>query len=307
LHRDHAAIAAARTAIRALIETERRNAPPDPAVRAENLRRFKADRAARARAFAAQRRILVHAFRAASPAAVVLIDIQKHRLETLVGPELGAVADRLAAYDVIVGLAVRRVLQSLGIDPGPRQLAELGSHQKTRKLNKRGRKLVISTELLIQGSCNISRASGDPATMRAYLRDGQTTKLRRRLEADAKSLLALYRYGCLHHCLRLRWGFLDERVPAPWADQFGWGVYSLIEQAEDLDVPLEVVLGTAPAWEDPWARASLVRPRRFPGDLHAELIDDRSQPVHIPDIQAARLARPHAPRPSRAEPTASTG
>jgi hypothetical protein len=40
--------------------------------------------------------------------------------------------------------------------------------------------------------------------------------LHRRLEADAKALLALYQYGRLHGAVRLRWGFLDEMIPAPW-------------------------------------------------------------------------------------------
>ena len=52
--------------------------------------------------------------------------------------------------------------------------------------------------------------------LRDYLRDGANTKLRRRLEADAKSLFALYQYGRLHGGVRLRWSFLDEMLPGPW-------------------------------------------------------------------------------------------
>jgi hypothetical protein len=52
--------------------------------------------------------------------------------------------------------------------------------------------------------------------LRQFLRDSDYMNLRRRVEADAKSLFALYQYGCLYGGVRLRWGFLDERLPAPW-------------------------------------------------------------------------------------------
>lgn len=71
--------------------------------------------------------------------------------------------------------------------------------------------LKITTSLLVRGSCGISRPFGDEKVLHTYLRDGKSTKRRRRLEADAKSLVALYQYGRLHGAVRLRWGFLDEQ------------------------------------------------------------------------------------------------
>ena len=85
---------------------------------------------------------------------------------------------------------------------------ELGPPQKTRQLNRRGRKLQITTRLLVHGSCGITRPFGDERVLRGYLREGRDAKLRRRLAADAKSLFALYQYGRLHGAVRLRWGFL---------------------------------------------------------------------------------------------------
>ena len=73
--------------------------------------------------------------------------------------------------------------------PGDGRLAELGPSQKTKTLNRRGRTLKITTSLLVRGSCRISRPFGDEKVLHTYLRDGTSTKLRRRLEADAKSLL----------------------------------------------------------------------------------------------------------------------
>jgi hypothetical protein len=46
--------------------------------------------------------------------------------------------------------------------------------------------------------------------MAVYLQMGQRGKLRDRLEADAKSLYALFNYGRIHGAVRLQWGFLDE-------------------------------------------------------------------------------------------------
>ena len=56
-------------------------------------------------------------------------------------------------------------------------------------------------------------------------------KLRRRLEADAKSLLALNQYGRLHGAVRLRWGFLDEMLPAPWVHRDEPMLHDLMKQA----------------------------------------------------------------------------
>ena len=86
----------------------------------------------------------------------------------------------------------------------------------TRTLNKRGHKLSITTRLLIQGSCGIAQPFGNEEKLRVYLQDGSIGKLRRRLEADAKSLHAFHQYGRTHGSVRLRWGFLNERIPAPW-------------------------------------------------------------------------------------------
>ena len=80
-------------------------------------------------------------------------------------------------------------------------------------------------------------------------------QLRRRLEADAKALLSLYQYGRLHGAVRLRWGFLDEMIPAPWVHPDEARLYGLERQAYETGATLEVVVGSAPGWADPWARA----------------------------------------------------
>lgn len=103
----------------------------------------------------------------------------------------------------------------------------------------------------MQGSCGIGAPFGEDRTLAAYLAAGAIAKLLRRLEADAKSLYALYEYGRLHGAVRLRWGFLDERLHVPWADRDEQTLYDLEKSALAMNVPLEVVVGSAPGWSEP--------------------------------------------------------
>ena len=185
---------------------------------------------------------------------------------------------------------VRALLRSLDFEPGERRLAELGPPQKTRQLNRRGRTLKITTGILVQGSCGISRPFGDERVLHRYLRDGEDTKLRRRLEADAKSLFALYQYGRLHGAVRLRWGFLDERIPAPWVHRDEPGLYDLMRRARELRVPLEVVVGSAPGWADPWSRLRTAHVESDQGGWRLWLVDEQGYPIDEAEVQLARLA-----------------
>jgi hypothetical protein len=295
LRTDHEAVLSARRAVRALVETERRSNQPSREEaeaahqRKEQERRDRADELDRAG------RALIYAFPAARPEAVVLIDINQRQIETFLGDQMQRAGARLKDYDVIVGLEVRNILQTLGFDPGLRRLAELGATQKSRQINRRGRTLRITTDLLIRGSCGISHPFGDKAKTLAYLRDGQETKFRRRLEADAKALLAFYQYGRLHGHVRLRWGFLDETLPAPWVHRDERGLYDLMRRANESDTPMEVVVGSPPGWEDPWSRARRVRVIKEPGGWRYLLADEDDGYMYEPEVQAARLVEPRDP------------
>ena len=156
--------------------------------------------------------------------------------------------------------------------------------------NRRGRTLKITTGLLMQGSCGISRPFGDETKMREYLAAGELTKLRRRLEADAKSLYAIYQYGRLHGTVRLRWGFLDERLPAPWVHRDEVKLHNLKDEAYLRRVPLQVVVGNAPGWADPWSRLRLAHVMKEPGGWRSWLVDDTGSAIQEDEIQLARLA-----------------
>ena len=242
----------------------------------------------RAEELGRMRRVLVHAFPARRPEALVLVDVAERALHTFMGDEIGDGVERLAAYGIIAAIDVRALLRTLRFEPGDRRLGELGPPQKTKTINKSGRKLKITTSLLVQGSCGIRRPFGDEKTMRGYLAGGELTKLRRRLEADAKSLYALYQYGRLHGTVRLRWGFLDERLPAPWVHRDEVTLYKLMSQSLQRGVPLQVVVGTAPGWGDPWSRAQLAHVEK--DGWRSWLVDDDGYVIHRDEIQLARLS-----------------
>jgi hypothetical protein len=125
--------------------------------------------------------------------------------------------------------------------------------------------------------------------MREYLRSGAHTKLRRRLEADAKSLYALYQYGRLHGCVRLRWGFLDEMLPAPWVHRDESTLYHLLKEAHARRLALEVVVGSAPGWADPWARARRAFVATDAWHSPSLLADEQGYEIPRADVQLARL------------------
>ena len=289
---NHDALRAARQAVIDRIETRRRWASeqPDPAVVTANRIRFERERQARAEELGCMRRVLIHAFPVRKPEALVLVDVAERDLDTFVGDEIASAVETLAAYDIIAAIDVRTLLRTLRFEPGDRRLGELGPPQKTRTINRSGRTLKITTSLLVQGSCGISRPFGDAKKMREYLAGGELTKLRHRLEADAKSLYAIYQYGRLHGTLRLRWGFLEELLPAPWVHRDEVRLYHLKDQSYQRGVPLEIVVGSAPGWADPWSRLQVAHVEKEQDGWRSWLVDDYGSVIHEDEIQLARLS-----------------
>lgn len=280
----------ARDAVRDAIERNRRRpARSTPTEIAASTKAAARQRDAHAAELAALRRVIVHAFPPTSPKAVVLVDVASRELTTLVGSELAATGARILAYDVVAGADIRAVLQKLGVDPGDRRLAELGPPQKSVRLNRGGRTLKITTAMLIQGSCGISQPLGDDKKLRGYLEAGQDARLSLRLEADAKSLFALHEYSRLHGAVRLRWGFLDQMFPAPWLHRDEPTFYTLMREAHALGLGIVAVIGSAPGWAQPWARAQRLGVEQGRHEHDLVLIDDRGAIVDERDVQLARL------------------
>lgn len=285
------ALRAMRKAVRARIELVRKHASagPDPAVIAAQCKAFERQRKAHARELAAMTRALLVGFPTKAPRAVALLDVGEHTLQTFVDEELEELRRLLVGYDIVGAENVRALLRALEVEPSAMRLAELGPPQKSKTLNRRGRSLKITTALLVLGSCGISRPFGDPKTLSAYLAKGDQAKLRRRLEADVKSLYALYEYGRLHGSVRLRWGFLDEWIPAPWVHSDEPKLRDLGQQALDRGERLEVVIGSAPGWSDPWSRARRVRVLPDQSGWRLWLLDDDGQAIEHAQVQRARL------------------
>jgi hypothetical protein len=287
----HPAVRSARQAVRDRINMLRRTSHlrTDPEVIAANQKRIDSEREAHAAVLARMRRVIIHTFPAEKPEAVVLLDLGRRAIATFLGGEIVEAARKLLDYAFLFAVNVRSLLRDLDLDPAERRLGELGPPQKSKQLNKRGRTLRITLELLVQGSCGISRPFGRPEVLREYVRRGELTKFRRRLEADAKSLFALYQYGCTHGAVRLRCGFLDEMIPAPWHHRDEPTLYHLMQRAHATGVPLEVVVGSAPGWADPWLRVQRAHVMREEGRWQSWLVDERGYRIDEADVQLARL------------------
>lgn len=293
---DHPAVRSARKAVRERLQAVRRRKAQriDPAVQKVYQRKFEERRAAHAAELSRLRRVLLYTFPDEAPQAVSLVNVTTCELTTWIGAELKDLPSQLARFDLIGAIGVRQLLRELAFDPGERHLAELGPPKQSHRLNRRGRTLGITTELLIRGSCGIPRPFSDPEKLRLYLHTSQTARLGRRLEADLKSLFALYRYGRLHGACRLRWGFVDEMIALPWVHRDEPVFRDLMRAALERGVEMDVVAGRAPAWEDPWARS--FRCRVVPGHYSWELflVDGNGVAVDERDVQLAKLCVPSA-------------
>jgi len=247
---------------------------------------------------AALRRALLRVVPDKGPvAAAALLDIGSRTIRTFVGDELAELGPALEAFDLVAALWVRETLQAVGVPDADRfRLVDLKPPKKTRQLNRQGRTLAITPELLITSTTGISHPLGDPAKIAAYLASGDVGKLRRRLESDVKALFAFYQYGVLHGCVRLRWGFLDETVGADWALPGEASLYETLQTLHAARQPVEIVWGSAPGWTDPWSRARRVTIVAFDG--WSALVEGDGQQWQIGryEIQAVR------PRDGDSEP-----
>ena len=287
----HGTISTVRRALRERLALVRRWDRPDlsPEMIQARDREVEARRAAHAAQLAVLRRVILHGFPPEEPRALVMLDVGRHEIATFVGAELARAGQMAEAFDVLVGLNLRRLAGRLGLDLEGRRLAELSPPQKTLTIDGRRRTLKITTEMLIGGSCGIGRSLGEPARMQHYLDNGEMGKLRRRLEADAKSLFALYEYGRLHHAVRMRWGFVDTMFPVPWAHRDEPSLGSLMRQAHEAACPLEIIVGSAPGWEAPWARSVIARVLKEEDGWRSWLIGVDGRSILTEDVRRARM------------------
>lgn len=294
LKKDHPAVRSMRIAVRDSIQAVRRRDEmrPNPVANQAARALFEREVAETTERYAAMRRCIVVAFPQKQPSAVTLLDVDKRELATFFFKDIGRLKTELADYDSIAGVDVRAILSALDFDPEKRRLCELSPPQKSKTLNRRGKKLKITLDLLVKGTCGISRPFADPVVMQKYLESQSHSKLQKRLESDAKSLFAFYQYGRLHGSIRLRWGFLDENLLAPWVHRmYEKTLYNMMQEAHQSSGLLKVVTGSAPGWKDPWARSQIVSVEREepPRSYSLQLIDENGYYVDEADIQLAEI------------------
>ncbi|WP_433936314.1 hypothetical protein AB3662_16635 [Sorangium cellulosum] len=238
---------------------------------------------------------------AADPHAVAVLDVGRRSIQTFLGRDVAKLAGLLERFDVIAGLHIRDTLRALGFDADRCQVVDLEPPRKSRRLNRAGRTLQITPELLIAGTTRIRRPLGEPERVARYLSEGDDWRLARRIESDVKALHALYRYGVLHGAVRLRWGFVDEMLATDWALPGDVSLHQQLKSAYEKDAVVDLVVGVAPGWADPWWQARRVRivDVRFPEVVMTRNERGEKLPVATHEIQAIR------PAPEDTEPWAS--
>jgi len=66
----------------------------------------------------------------------------------------------------------------------------------------------------------------------------------------------------------------------------------LVKQALERSIPLQVVVGSAPGWSDPWSRGQLAFVEKEPAGWRAWIVDEGGYVIDEGEIQRARLADP---------------
>lgn len=291
INRDRPEHQSARNAVRDRIEGNRRQLEQRGGVPAAVLTRTAEERSARRAAeLAALRRVLIVAFPPEAPKAATLVDVGTRELTTYFGQQIARLPEALSRYDFVGSVGVHALLRVLDLDPRGRRVGELGPPQQTYQLNRRGRVLKVTMELLAKGSCGIAKPFRSPADLRRHLHQGQEARVKRALEADARSLHALYSYGRLHGAYRLRWGFVDDMLHVPWVLRDEPRLFTILRKCYERGEDVEVVAGRAPAWDDPWARAIRCRVVRGRHEWEHFLADDDGREVEQRDIQRIRVA-----------------
>jgi hypothetical protein len=90
--------------------------------------------------------------------------------------------------------------------------------------------------------------------------------------------------------VRLRWGFVDERIAAPWVQRDESTLYELKKSAHAMGVPLEVIVGNAPGWSEPWSRARTAYVEEEVDGWRTWLVDEDGGVIDDDDVQSARLS-----------------
>jgi hypothetical protein len=76
---------------------------------------------------------------------------------------------------------------------------------------------------------------------------------------------------------------------APWHHHDEPTLYHLRKEARDLNMGLIAVVGAAPAWDNPWARAQRLEVEQGTSEYDIVLFDEWGRYIDDRDVQLARL------------------
>jgi hypothetical protein len=209
---------------------------------------------------------------------------------------------RLEECDIVFGLDPRADFERLGVRL-PGEIVDLSPPVKTVGLNRRGRTLKVTPELIISSTLGISRPLGNRGKLREYVRKGSLAKLFRRLQSDLKALWRLYEYVCLHGLVRIHWGYFDEWRFTDWNVGGLPKLQDLLKEAKNTGEHLEIVFDTVPGWNDPWSRATRVQViaeirEGWDRKYLVEVVPSGEQRVvYTEEVFAARLFPENPPHP----------
>lgn len=78
-------------------------------------------------------------------------------------------------------------------------------------------------------------------------------------------------------------------LPAPWVHRDEPTLHQLMKEAYTRDVSLEVVVGSAPGWADPWSRVRKAQVATDAWDWPSRLVDEQGYEIPRAEVQQARL------------------
>lgn len=292
LNRDDPGLGSMRRAVRKLAEpvaalalqAEQRAAALAEATR---LREERARLAAQ-KASATRRALVIALPDAAHPQALALLDLGDGSVMIWTGGRLSEAAGALERYDLIAAPQARALLEALSLDPERWRLADLKPPQRT--LQRAGRVLWLTPELMLTSTLGIQKPLPDPEAVTAALTSGDERAIERLLRATLRVYHALYTYGLLQHSVLVRHGRNLETLPVDWALPGDPHLWSVLNEAEETGRPVAFVIGKLPPGLDLFATA---RQGTFLSkDRWTVTLLEGGAPVALPreKILAARLA-----------------
>jgi len=240
-------------------------------------------------------------------AAVAVLDLASRQISSFAAAEIDNARAAVAGYELIAAVKPREVLHRLGLEVDQLRSVDLGPPRRELRRDA-GRPLRLTPDLVIASTTGIEDPLGKPAQVASDIAHGRAERLRARVESDVRSLLAHYRYVQLHGNVLVRWRREVEEILVEWPIQGDASLRVLLLDAARTGAQIDLVVGAAPDWDDPWRRAFgvfVTRMDRF--DFAFAARDGRApQAFRLDDVMEARLVAGHQAADADGTPRASS-